>query len=71
MVQLQLIPGIETDPSFLKFTYECIKFQSTYMEFQTSFNNTDQISIKESKEFIRVDFYGSEYFRTSTDETFG
>ena len=41
LVDLQLEPGTETDPMFLNFTYKCISFKPTYMEFQTYFNYLD------------------------------
>ena len=41
IVDLQIIAGIETDPQFLNFTYECIKFKPTYMEFQTYYSYTN------------------------------
>lgn len=46
IVQLQLEPGIETDPKLLNFTYKCVKFKPNYMEFQTNYAEPDQISAR-------------------------
>lgn len=70
VVQLRLEAGIETDPKLLIFTYECIKFKPTYMEFQTNYTKPDQISVRQAKERLNVEFNGPWYFRTSNDEAF-
>lgn len=67
---MKILPGIDSLAQFMNFTYECIKFKPTYMEFQTNYSFVDQISVREAKENLKANFYGPWYFRTSTDEAF-
>jgi hypothetical protein len=63
-------PGNETNPILLNFTYVCIAFKETYMEFRVNYTNFTEVSIKDSKDTLSAEFYGPQYFRTEADTTF-
>ena len=62
--------GNETDPTLLNFTYVCIAFKETYMDFRVNYTNFTEVSIKDQKDTLEAVFYGSQYFRTEADTTF-
>ena len=62
--------GNETDPTLLNFTYICIAFKKTHMDFRVNYTNFTEVSIKDQKDTLGAVFYGSQYFRTEADTTF-
>ena len=40
-------PGNETDPTLLKFTYVCVAFKETYMDFKINYTYFNEVSIKD------------------------
>ena len=58
IVELRMIPGNETEARSVNFTYECISFKETYMEFKMYWSYFDEVSIKENKDSLKVYFYG-------------
>lgn len=40
-------PGNDTDPTVLNFTYVCVAFKETYVDFMVNFTNFTQVSIKD------------------------
>ena len=62
IVRVSVIPGIESDPSWLNFTWICTNFTNLYMDFDLFYEFVDFVSINDYKERIKVDFIGKDYF---------
>lgn len=65
-----MIPGLESDPNFLNFTWVCKNFTNLYMDFELFYDFVDFISVHEYKDSIRVDFIGKDYFSADDGQTF-
>ena len=53
-----MLAGNDTDPQVLNFTYDCVKFNELYMDFQMNYSFVDEISIRDYKDRLKVYFYG-------------
>jgi hypothetical protein len=67
---MNMIPGIESNLQDLNFTWVCVDFQPTYMDFLVNYTHYSNVSVHEFKDQLQVKFNGIQYFRAkSTKET--
>ena len=63
VVELEMIPGLESNKSSLNFTWVCVDFQPLYMDFNINYTHFNAVSIFEAKDSLKVNFFGKQFFR--------
>ncbi len=53
---LKMKPGLETDPNLLNFTWNCVDFQSRYIDLKVDFFRYQYVSKREFKDMVEVYF---------------
>lgn len=48
------MPGIESDPSMLKFKWNCTKVTDTEMEIKISYEYEDEVSAHENRDKLKI-----------------
>jgi hypothetical protein len=67
VLQLHMLPGTETDPHFLNFTWTCVNFEPMYMDFQLNYTRYMNVSVHDFKDALQVNFVGHQYYRSASD----
>ena len=64
VVNLVMVPGLESNLTELEFTWKCVDFHPDYLDFVLNFTYVQDISIRDWKEKLYVTFTGKQYFTT-------
>jgi hypothetical protein len=64
IVDLHMIPGIDSDERHLNFTWICINFTNTYMDFAVNYTEYSNVSIHDAKDVLEISYNGREYFKS-------
>ena len=70
VIEVALVPGELSDASKLGLSWNCTNFTNTFMDFQVYFQHTEQISINDYKEKVKIDFHGKKYFTSEDGQMF-
>ena len=70
ILDLMMIPGLESDIDLLSFTWKCIEFQPTFMDFIVSYSRYQDVSIHQELDSLEVRFVGNQYFRSEDTNEF-
>ena len=63
VVDLHMIAGIDSDERQLNFTWVCINFTSTYMDFAVNYKQYTNVSIHDERDVLEVSYNGNGYFK--------
>ena len=63
VVDLHMIAGIDSDERQLNFTWVCINFTSTYMDFAVNYTQYTNVSIHDERDVLEVSYNGNGYFK--------
>ena len=66
ILDVNILPGVDTNSSLLNFTWECIDVTNHFLEFQVNYSNPKEISKHFNKDKIQVQFHGPQYFQAVT-----
>ena len=59
LIRLQVIPGEDSDPSKLNFTWSCVDLTESQMDFLIHYQHVEDVSMHEYKDKIEINFIGN------------
>ena len=65
MLNLEVIPGEESNKTELSFTWECVAFKTNYMDFKMTFDHFRKVSMNNILDLMQISFFAKEYFSAS------
>jgi hypothetical protein len=65
-----MIPSIESDERQLVFTWTCVNFTNTYMDFLLNYTQYNNVSIHDDPDILQVRFNGLKYFKSPDGQFF-
>jgi hypothetical protein len=64
ILDIKMKPGLESNEEKLYFSWKCVDFKSTYMDFAVNYTYFDEVSVHDLKDSIEVIVHGYYYFRS-------
>jgi len=70
ILNLMMKPGLESDIDDLEFSWKCIDFKPSYMDFNINYTRYQNVSVHDYSDALEVKFNGYWYFRAADSNEF-